>query len=343
MRQRNSLLSFLPFLCGVLMLIANASRARDRDPLQSFYVVTEFFSDFLPDSYEEILDVTPQQKDVRVRVVRLSSATRFCGGELLRASERVLPNTSLQKVVGRIDLCSYTEQGVAAALKSAAPKAIRDTWDSAKLNAVAKCGAEEKVFAFPYPAEVDLKALHRDNPRVDALWDLTYKVRSHAFGKHFSFHDLPPAQEKEFEDMGMKLLPELVSGKFDAGFGDYTCGGQKCETNYLASRLEGYTGPPATRDPSSVTLVNASSLHLVKYDPPAYSAVAKVARIFGELRLRIVLDTQTGLVKDAQLVSGNSLLAYAAIDAAKKWQFAPGAQSDSPVEAVLRFSLCPGD
>jgi hypothetical protein len=126
----------------------------------------------------------------------------------------------VRKVAGRIALCSYTERAVADALKAAAPNGIGDTWDSATLNVVARCGTGEKVFAFPYPAEVDLKALHRDSPRVDALWDLSYKVRRHAFGKHFSFRDSPPAQEKEFEDLGMKLLPELVSGKYDAGFGD---------------------------------------------------------------------------------------------------------------------------
>jgi TonB family protein len=343
MRRRNLLLWILPFLCGILVLIPDASKAKKRHALQSFYVVIEFFSDSLPDSYEEILDVAPQGKDVRVRVVRLSSATRSCGGELLRAAERVLPNTSLKKVVGRIDICSYTKEGVAAALKSAPPKGIQDPSDSAALNIVAKCDAEEKVFAFPYPVEVDLKALHRDNPRVDALWDLTYKVRSRAFGKHFSFYDPPAAQEKEFEDMGMKLLPELVSGKFDAGFGEYTCGNQKCDTNYLAWRLRRYTKPPVTRDPSSVALINASSLHLVKYDPPAYPAIAKSAHILGEVHLRIVADAQTGLVKEVQLVSGNPLLGIAAADAAKKWQFTPGAQSDSPVEALLRFSLCAGE
>jgi len=71
MRQRTLLLPVLPFLFGILMLIAEASRARNLDPPRSFYIVTEFFSDYLADSYEEILDVTPQGKNVRVRVAQI--------------------------------------------------------------------------------------------------------------------------------------------------------------------------------------------------------------------------------------------------------------------------------
>jgi TonB family protein len=342
MPQRNLL--WIPvFLCALLMLVGGPSRARNNDQLQSFYVAIHYFSDYLPDCYEEILDVTPQGQDVRVRVVRFSSATEFCGGTLLRAVERVLPNTSVRKVAGGIDLCSYTEQDVATALEAAAPKVAEATWDSAALDIVAKCGTKERVFEFPYPAEADLKALHRDNPRVDALWDLTYEVRRRVLGKKFYFHNLPPAQEKESRARGTKLLPELVSGKYDAGFGDYTCGGRKCDTNYLAWRLKGYTEPPMTRDPSSVELVNASSLRLLKYEPPRYPPIAKAARLSGEVRLAIVPDPQTGLVKDVHLVSGNKLLGDAAIGAAKSWQFSPGTESDSPVEAVLEFSLCPNE
>ena len=339
MRRRNLLLWILPCLGGILM-VCEPSRARNTDPLQSFYVVRSFFSDFLLDSYEEILEVTPVGKDIRIRVIRISAADRYCGGQLVRAAERVLPGTPMKKVTGRVDLCSYTGQGVTDALKAAAPKALGDTWDSSALTIVAKCGVQEKVFDFSYPAEVDLKALHRDNPRVDALWDLNYKVRSRAFGPRFSFQDLSAAEEKDREAFGTKLLPELVSGKVDTAFGDYTCANEKCDTNYLAWLLRGYTGPPANPDTNSVELINASSLHPVKYSLPQYPQIAKTAHVFGEVRLRIVPDVQTGLVKDVQLVSDSSILGNPAINAAKQWQFAPGTLSGASVEAVLKFTFC---
>jgi TonB family protein len=343
MRRRNLLLSALRLLCGTLLLGVEVSRAQNTDPLQSFYAVTNFFSDYLPGWYEEILEVTPQGKDVRVRVIRISAANPYCGGDLVRAADRVLPDTTMRKVAGKVEICSYAEQSVAAALKAAAPKAVEGIEDSATMSIVAVCRGKEKIFDFPYPSEVDQKVLRRDNPHVTRLWDLTWEVRSHTFGEHFSFRDLPAAQEKEAEDLGTRFLPELVSGKFDSAFGDYTCAGQKCDTNYLAWLLRGYTGPPANQDPSSVELVNAIQLRLSKYDLPKYSPLAKQARIQGEVRLTIAPDANTGLVKDVQLVSGNPMLGNPAVDAARQWQFSPGTQLGQPVEAVLRFSLCPDE
>jgi TonB family protein len=79
----------------------------------------------------------------------------------------------------------------------------------------------------------------------------------------------------------------------------------------------------------------------VKYDPPRYARVAKIAHIFGNVHLKIVPNAQTGFVQDVELLSGHPLLGHAAVDAAKKWQFSPGTQSGQPVEAVLKFSVCP--
>jgi hypothetical protein len=106
--RRSFFLAVLPFLFGVLILPSNATPSKQPNPLQSFYVVAHYFSDFLSDSFEEILDVAPQGKDVRVRVIRISSATRYCGGTLVRAAEHVFPNTTLRKVVRGIDICNYT-------------------------------------------------------------------------------------------------------------------------------------------------------------------------------------------------------------------------------------------
>jgi hypothetical protein len=339
-RRRNRTLAVIPLLFGILILSAGAVPRRHIDPLQSFYVVTHYFSDYLADSYEEILDVTPEGKDVRVRAIRISAATRYCGGNLVRAAERLLPDATPAKVARGVDLCSYSANGVALALKSATPKKITSIEDSATLSYVAKCGAEEKVFEFPYPETFDVKILDRENPHVLALWYLNYKIRKRTFGPRSPIPDLPEAQ-KELEDLGTMLLPELVSGKYEAGFDGAACSVPECDTNYLAGLLSGYTGPPANRDPASVELVNASSLHLATYDLPLFPRIAEIAHVFGEVHLRIVSDPQTGLVKEVELLSGPRLLGEPAVKAAKRWQFSPGTQSAQPVEAILKFSLCP--
>lgn len=320
------------------MCIGGSSGDRNIDPLQSFHVVTEYFSDFLPDYYTEILDVTAQGRDVRVRLVRLSSATVYCDGEVLRAVERVLPNTTVREVAKRVDLCAYTGEGVASALKAAASKGISDPSDSATVTVVAKCGASEKILAFPYPVDVDFKILRRENPRIETLEPELRHSSTHLW-QDFVVPRIVADGGKPIRRLGAKLLPELISGRYDAGFGSYSCG-DKC-TNYLAYRLDGYTEPVTTDDPSTVELVNASSLHLAKYESPHYLVVGKTAHIFGEVRLRIIADEQTGLVNDVQLVWGNSLLGKAAVEAAKKWQFAPGTKVGSLVEALLNSNSAP--
>jgi Gram-negative bacterial TonB protein C-terminal len=343
MRRSNLLVPIFVLACGTGILSGGTARTRTTSSLRSFYIVTHVFSDDLPSGYDEILEVVPQGADVCVRVIRISLANRYCGGQLVRAAERILPNTRVQEVTGNLDLCSYTEREVEEALKRAAPKAVQSIMDSASQNIVLSCSSQERAFGFPYPEEVDMKALQRRNPRVSELWALNYKVRGQAFGEQFSFQNLPPDKEKEAEDLGTKLLPELVSGKFEAGFSDHDCANQKCDSNYLAWRLKEYAGPPANRDPSSVELINAAALHLVHYDLPPFPALAKQTRLFGEVRLKIFPDAHTGLVKDVQQVSGHQLLGNVAIDAARKWRFSAGTQTDQPVEAVLEFSLCPDE
>ena len=224
MRERKVWLSIFSLVCGTVMSLGSSAKTQNATPLRSFYIVTHFFSDDLPSGYDEILQVVPQGKDVCIRVIRISLANPSCGGQLVRAVERILQNTTVRKVTGSIDLCSHSEEEVAAALKNAERKGIASIEDSASHSIVVRCGTEERDFSLPFPETVDLKALHRKNPRVSALWDLSFKVRSRAFGEHFSFYDLPPDREKEYEDAGTRLLPKLVSGTFETGFGSYSCG-----------------------------------------------------------------------------------------------------------------------
>jgi hypothetical protein len=338
MRWRN-LISLLVLPCCAIPTIANTSPTKNKNSLQSFYAVREFTSDNLSAWDEEVLDVSPEGKNVRVELFHRSAATQFCGGNLLRAVERTLPNTTVQKVVGK-KVCSVTGAEVDAALKAAAPKAMEAIFETYTIDLVPQCGTRQDVLSFPHPQEVDEKALRRENPRIDALWDLYYEVRSRVFGKHLSFDSLTPEQEKQSEDLGLKLLPELTSGKYDAAFAEDACAGKKCEPNYFAWELSGYK-IPTNQAPLLVELVNASSLDLMKYEPPQYPMIAMMAHVSGDVRLRIVPDEQTGAVKEVQFISGGQLFRTSAINAAKEWRFFPGKQS-APVEIVLRFSGCPG-
>lgn len=69
-----------------------------------------------------------------------------------------------------------------------------------------------------------------------------------------------------------------------------------------------------------------------------------VARIEGEVRLVVVLDPQTGLIKEVKVTSGNPLLTDAAVAAVRDWHFQEGNPRKDSLEVALRFVLrCPSD
>jgi hypothetical protein len=334
---RNLLLGILLLACGTIALHRASARSRSQGTLESFYVVRFFFSDYLPGWSDQILDVTSQGDDVRVRVIHISLANEFCPGLIVRAAEHVFRHTSVRKVAGR-DICAYTSAGVEAALKAAAPKYITDPSDSATETLVANCRTTQKEFEFPYPVEVDRKVLHQSNPAVLDLWDTDDLVFRRAFAKNFSVKRSTPEQEKEMEQLGTKLVPELISGKYQTAYAGSKCGGQDCD-NYLAWRLRGYAEAPQPTDPAVVTLLEADSLHFARFVSPVTPRLALVAHVSGDVNLRILADPQTGLVTSVQTLSGPPLLVRAAVDSAKSWQFARENMPEQPLEVTLRFEL----
>jgi hypothetical protein len=333
----NRLLVIFLLASGTIALLRASASSRSQETLQSFYVARFFFSDYLPGWSHQILDVTPQGDDVRVRVIRISQANDFCPSLIVRAAEHVFPHTSVRKVAG-IDICAFTSEGVDTALRATASKHGGDPSDSATVTIVAKCGTTQKEFDFPYPVEVDQKTLHRSNPGVSDLWDTNYRVFRRAFGKKFSFNGLTPEQEKDMEQLGTRLVPELVSGKYQTAYAGSKCGDQDCD-NYLGWQLRGYTGAPQPPGPFVGTLLGADSLHFAKYVSPIMPRIALIAHVSGDVHLLILADPQTGVVTRVQTVSGPPLLTGAAVKAAQSWQFAPQTLSGQPLEVTLRFEL----
>ena len=69
--------------------------------------------------------------------------------------------------------------------------------------------------------------------------------------------------------------------------------------------------------------------------PPSYPELAKKMAIAGTVKVEIVIDA-SGSVKSAKAVGGHPLLIPAAVEAAKKWRYEPGAEATTVVE--FKFS-----
>jgi protein TonB len=73
---------------------------------------------------------------------------------------------------------------------------------------------------------------------------------------------------------------------------------------------------------------------------PQYPAIAKAARVSGDVLLECVVGVD-GHIHEVKVTSGNPLLVQAAKDAAWQWVYAPSKLNDKPIEiiTILRFSF----
>jgi TonB family protein len=76
---------------------------------------------------------------------------------------------------------------------------------------------------------------------------------------------------------------------------------------------------------------NVQAAKLVEHVVPVYPSLARQARIQGSVRLHAIL-AKDGTVKSLEVLSGHPLLIQAAIDAVRKWRYAPTLVSGRRVE-----------
>lgn len=73
-------------------------------------------------------------------------------------------------------------------------------------------------------------------------------------------------------------------------------------------------------------------------EPPAFPSGARASRIQGDVELDVVIG-RDGSVEDATVLSGNSLLTPAAVEAVRKWRFQPPLVNGSPVELLVTVEV----
>ena len=83
---------------------------------------------------------------------------------------------------------------------------------------------------------------------------------------------------------------------------------------------------------------NVNPPPLVSAPPPIYPPQARASGVEGNVLLRAVIGTD-GSVIQLSVISGDSLLAQAAIDAVKQWKYQPMLLDDQPVEVDMTITV----
>jgi TonB family protein len=99
--------------------------------------------------------------------------------------------------------------------------------------------------------------------------------------------------------------------------------------------------PTAPTGPVRISPETARNMVLTRVNP-VYPAIAKTARVQGDVRLNVTFDEQ-GRVNAVSIIEGPALLREASMDAVRQWVFQPMAVNGVPTSAItevtIQFSL----
>ena len=107
----------------------------------------------------------------------------------------------------------------------------------------------------------------------------------------------------------------------------------------LGGIIDSTSTSPKIATPQRVRVsAGVAEANVLRRVEPAYSPLAKQARIQGDVVLRVVINQQ-GEVENLVVLSGHPLLVQAAIDAVKQWRYRPYLLDGKPVEVETTVTI----
>jgi len=309
-----------------------------------FYVVSVFFSDNGALFDYRVTEVKQDGHDTLIRYARVGWTNPNCPRLIVQAAKATAPNTSLAELVKDNNPCAVKPSAVRSELKKHARRA--GVFEAISFGIVAQCSSSSVSFELPDVQGVNLKSMGRSHPEIVRLWSLASDITDYAFGAKDIFHDRTEVDDLALQLAGEKLVPELVSGRYDVALATAVKGnGGDWHSPSFRSLLAGYGGPISMSEAkaSYVTqLVNADAYRFSNFAAPKYPPLAMQARIQGKIDLQLTVEPGTGEVRSVSALSGHPLLKPSAIDAARLWRFAPNSVDSETITATLDFALrCP--
>jgi hypothetical protein len=288
-------------LLPVLLICGTAGRLNADDaPLPTeFYVVSMVTSDASPFWYRYILHVRPEGHGSLVRYVRVAPMDSMCSEAItIKASDVRLPGVFPSDLISSTNPCAIDSTSLNRKLQRKVHTAAID--DSVQFGIVATCGSKEVVLHLPYPEQVNLERLRKKSPELARWWDIQHSIKERAFGPGQVFYDVSEEQAERLQRNGEMVLPELLSGRFDAGMQTPCPEKKPCTRPSFRDFVRGYVGPVGQAG-HSPRLLQAGEYRFSRYVPPRYPPLAMQARISGTVKLELELSPnlrhETRLIK----------------------------------------------
>src|ERR1700690_2801687 len=103
--------------------------------------------------------------------------------------------------------------------------------------------------------------------------------------------------------------------------------------------VESAPAAPSTATPARVRVGGAVQAgKILRQVTPLYPAIAKQARISGQVRLEAII-AKNGRIENLQVTSGHPLLVQAALEAVRQWVYRPTLLNGEPVEVVTLIDV----
>ncbi len=326
----------MPLLTAMIAITAQA--AHHAAPSQ-FYVVSVFFTDFGQPFYYRLIEVRPKDAGSIVRYVRVAPASAFCPRVVVQGVEARV-SKSPAELTSDYNPCLVEPKTLRRATGEYSRKV--GVFETISFGVVAECGSSTISLGLPIAERVDLARLQKAHPEMARLWHLASEIAKAAFGPKDVFHDRTGTEDLELQRAGQRFVPELASGRYDAGLAAAVRGNTgKWESPTFRDLLADYRGPVRAEEADPLPqLLNAQAYEFTHFVTPAYSRLAKAARIQGRVDLQLTVEPSTGQVLAVQGTSGHPLLTPGAVRAAQQWRFKPGSVASRMLTVTIEFDLC---
>lgn len=333
-------------LSRLLLVASVAVLAQAAEPAgpSEFYVVSQFFSDNGALFYYRVIDVKQIGSDSVIRYVRIAPTNVHCPRKIIQVAEATVRDKTPAQLVGSNNPCAVKPKDLRAALNKHRERV--GVFEAISFGIVAQCGNSSVSLGLPNVESVNVEDMKSSDPAAVRLWDLASEIAGSVIGPNDIFHDRSEDDDLALQRTGEKLVPELISGRYDRGLAAAAKGNVGTWKHpSFRSILADYRGPISQAEAKASyvpQLLNPTAYRLRHFTAPIYPPLALMARIQGRVELRLTVEPATGDIRNAEMVSGHPLLAPSAVAAAKQWRFEADSVGSGAVNVTIEFALnCP--